>query len=85
MTPAYAAKLGLLTQKTDVGAQKIDDSALVTYWIVIVGFSLQEKLGKVWFFEKPFLLADNTIKVVLEMSFLFFSNADIRFAKKELE
>lgn len=85
MTPAYAAKLGLLTQKTDVGAQKIDDSTLVTYGIVIVGFSLQEKLGKVWFFEKPFLLADNTIKVVLEMSFLFFSNADIRFAKKELE
>ena len=47
MTPAYTEKLGLTTRKTDVGAQKIDGSTLVTYGIVIVGFLVQNRLEKV--------------------------------------
>ena len=47
MTPAYAEKLGLTTRKTDIGAQKIDGSILVTYEMVITGFSVQDRLGKV--------------------------------------
>lgn len=49
MTLTYAAKLGPLSQKTHVGVQKIDGSrsALVTYGIVIAGFSIQDKLGRV--------------------------------------
>lgn len=39
--PTYAAKLGLVTWETNIGAQKIDDAALVT---VIAGFLLQDKL-----------------------------------------
>ena len=35
---AYAKKLGLQVQKTDVGAQKIDGSTLETYGMVIAGF-----------------------------------------------
>ena len=38
ITPAYAKKLGLRTQRTDVGAQKIDGSSLNTFGIVIAGF-----------------------------------------------
>ncbi len=84
MTLAYAVKLGLAIRKTNVGAQKIDGSILVTYEMVIAGFSLQDKLGKVQFFEGTFLLVDTSIKVVPGMPFLTFSNVDIWFAEKEL-
>lgn len=40
MTPAYIVKLDLTTQKTNVGAQKIDDSLLKTYDIVLARFLL---------------------------------------------
>ena len=77
MTPAFAAKLGLSTQPTNVGAQKIDGSALKTYGMTIAGFSIQDGLGKIRFFEKTFLLADTSIDVVLGMTFLSLSNADV--------
>ena len=38
MTPAYAAKLGLKDQKTDIGAQKFDGSILHTFEIVLASF-----------------------------------------------
>ena len=38
MTPSYAKKLGLRTQKTDIKAQKIDGSLLKTYEMVIAVF-----------------------------------------------
>ena len=38
MSPAYAKKLGLMTRKTNVGAQKIDGSALEMFEIVIADF-----------------------------------------------
>ena len=50
MTPAYTKKLGLQTQKTDVGAQKIDGSSLDTFGIVIAGFQVIDKLGRARFF-----------------------------------
>ena len=70
MNPAYAKKLGLLVRKTDVGAQNIDGSRLETFGMVIAGFSLQDKLGMVRFFQDTFLL------VVLEMPFLTLGSAD---------
>ena len=79
MTPAFAAKLGLYTQPTNVGAQKIDGSALKTYNMTIAGFSIQDKLDRAQFFEETFLLANTSIKVVLGMFFLALSNADILF------
>ena len=47
MNSSYAAKLGFVNRKTDVGAQKINGLTLIAYGIVLVGFSLQDKLGKV--------------------------------------
>ena len=50
MTSAYAKKLGLQTQKTNVEAQKIDGSSLDTFGILIAGFQVIDKLGRAWFF-----------------------------------
>ena len=49
-TPAYTKQLGLQVQKTDVKAQKIDISWLRTFEIVIAGFQVKDKLGRVQFF-----------------------------------
>ena len=50
MSPAYAKKLGLKTQKTNVGAQKIDGSALETFGMVIADFQVEDKGGRPRFF-----------------------------------
>ncbi len=84
MTPGFAAKLGLIPRPTNVGAQIIDGSTLVTYGMALAGFSLQDSLGRVRFFEETFLLADISMEVILGMSFLSFSNADFQFGAGEL-
>ena len=85
MTPIFAAKLDLVNRKTDVRTQKIDGSPLITYGMVLASFSVQNKLGKVWFFEETFLLADTSMNVVLRMLFLIFLDTDVQFGEKELE
>ena len=47
MHPAYATKLGLLPRKIDVGAQKIDESHLDTFGMVIAHCSVKDKLERV--------------------------------------
>lgn len=46
--------------------------------MVIVEFSIQNKLVKFDFFEETFLLADNSMNVVLKMPFLALNNAKIQ-------
>ena len=84
MTPAFAARLGLITRATNAGVQKIDGSQLETYGRASAGFLLQDSLEKVQFFEETFLLADTSVEVVLKMPFIFFSNADFQFGAGEL-
>ena len=47
--------------------------------MVIAGFLIQDKMGKIRFFEETFLLADTSMEVVLGISFLALNNADIQF------
>ena len=84
MSPAYAKKLGLKTRKTNVGAQKIDGSALETFGMVIAGFHIEDKGGRPRFFQEIFLVADTKFEVVLGMFFFKISNADIAFGKETL-
>ena len=77
MTLGYASKLGLKVRPTDVRAQKIDGSTLKTFEMVLASFQVEDKLGRPWFFQETFLLADLSVEVVLGMSFLTLSNANI--------
>lgn len=77
MTLTYVMKLGFTTRKYDIGIQKIDSSILVTYGIVIARFFVQDKLEKIQFFEKTFLLADTSMEVILKMLFLTFFDVTI--------
>ena len=52
--------------------------------MVLASFQVEDKLGKIRFFQETFLLADISTEVVLGMLFLTLSNADIQFVEKEL-
>ena len=80
MTPRYASKLGLKVCPTNIEAQKIDGSTIRMFEMVLASFQVKDTLGKTWFFQKTFLLADFSIRVFLRMLFLILSNANIRFA-----
>ena len=84
MSPAYAKRLGLKTQKTNVGAQKIDGSALETFEMVIADFQVEDKSGRPRFFQKTFLVADTKFEVILGMPFLKISNANVAFGEVTL-
>lgn len=84
ITPAYASKLDLKIHCSNVGTQKIDKSSLATFRIVFASFQIKDKLGKTWIFQKTFLLANISVKMMLKMPFLTFSNANLQFAKKKL-
>lgn len=77
MIPTFALKFDLPIQKTNIDTQNIDDLALQIYKMTTTRFLVYNKLDRVWFFEKTFLLANTSIKMILEMLFLFFSNANI--------
>ena len=81
MSPAYTKKLGLKTWKTNVGAQKIDGSALKIIEMVIADFQVEDKGGRPRFFQKTFLVANTKFEVVPEMFFLKISNADLAFSE----
>ena len=50
MTLVYASKLGLTVYLTNVGAQKVDDSTLKIFGMVLASFQVEDKLGRARFF-----------------------------------
>lgn len=54
------------------------------YSISISGVLVKDSLGRVRFFEETFLLAENSMEVILGMPFLSLSNADFQFGAGEL-
>ena len=59
--------------------QKIDDTTLETYKMVVSIFSMADKDGRKRFFKESFLLADIKPNIVLGMPFLTISDANIDF------
>ncbi len=85
MSQVFAQQLGLKIRKTNVGAQKIDGTTLETYGMVFSTFSVLDKDDRERFLKESFLLADVKPDIVLEISFLTMSNADIDFQTQDLQ
>ncbi len=85
MNQAFAHQLGLKICKTNIGAQKIDNTTLETNGIVVSTFSMSNKDNRERFFEKSFLLADVKPDTVFKILFLTMSNADIDFQARDLQ
>ncbi len=85
MSQAFAQPLGLKICKTNVEAQKINGTTLEIYGMVVSTFSVLDKDGRERFFEESFLLADVKPDIVLGMSFLTMSNAEVDFEARDLQ
>ena len=75
--PIFAKGLELLTRPTSIRTEKIDSLMLDTYKMVVIVLSVTIKTNKIKFFEKTFLVANISAKVVLGMLFFILSNANI--------
>ena len=84
MSQAFASQLDFKIRKTNIGAQKIDNTTSKIYEMVVSIFSMLDKDGRKSFFEKSFLLVDVNLDIVLEILFLTMSNADINFQARDL-
>ena len=82
--PAFAARLGLVVQATNIGAQNIDGTTLEIYGMVVAIFSVTDQANRVRFFKETFLVANVSPDVVFGMLFLILSGADVNFPKREL-
>ena len=80
MIPKYVLKLGLKIYPINVKAQKIDNFTFKMFEMVLASFQIENTLKKAQFFQKIFLFINFSVKIVLEILFLTFSNIDIKFA-----
>ena len=80
----YAWKLEFKIRKINIGAQKIDSSALETFGMVIADFQVEDKANRPRFFQETFLVANTKFEVILGMLFLKISNTDMSFGEKTL-
>ena len=64
---------------TDVRDQKIYNTTLDIYRIVIAVFLVTDKANQIRFFEKIFLLANISPKIVFRRLFLTLNNINIDF------
>ena len=85
MHPAFAKKLGFIVQTTNVGAQKIDDTTLENYGIVVAAFLVTNQANKIRFFEEIFLVINLSPDMVFEIPFFTFSSIDVDFSKREFQ
>ena len=81
---SFTKQLGLPIQPTDIGAQKIDGTALDTHEMVVAAFSVVDKTNQVRFFKETFLVANVSLKVVPGILFFTLSGADIDFSSQKL-
>ena len=63
------------------GAQKIDESAIETFGMVIANFEIEDKYGKPRFFQELFLIINTKFEVIIGMVFFKISNANMSFGE----
>lgn len=66
---AYASKLSLKICYTNIKTQKINNSNLKIFEIVLTSFQIENKLERAQFFEKTLLLANIDIKIIFVIIF----------------
>ena len=78
-----AKEIDLFIRVMDIGAQKIDSTTLDSNRMIVAAFLVTDKANRVRFFEKTFLVANVSSKVVLEMLFFILSDANIDFLDRK--
>lgn len=81
--PAFAKEPILSIRLINVGVQKINSIILDIYGIVVVAFLVTDKANQQRFLKKN-LVANISLKVILEKLFLILSEANIDFLNRKL-
>lgn len=63
-------------------SKNIDNFTLRIFKLIIADFWVEDKIGRLIFFEEIFLVANIKFDVILKMPFFQFRNSDILFGKK---
>ena len=84
MNSNYVWKLRLKIRRTNIGASKINGSALKIFEMVIADFQVEDKTNRPRFFQETFLVADIKFEAILGILFLKISNVDVLFGEKTL-
>lgn len=74
-----AKKLNFQVYYIEINIQKSDNSKLDIFNIIIVSSLVKDKNKISQFFKKSFLLTNFNINIILEISFLTFSNIEVNF------
>lgn len=83
--PTFFQELGLPIKPIDMRAQKIDDTTLDIFAIVVTAFLGTDKANLIRFFEETFPLANVHLEVVFEISFLTLSSVVVNFLGRKLQ
>ena len=83
--PSFTKQLGFPIRPIDIEAQKINGTMLNTHKMVVVAFSVVNKLYQVRFFEETFVVANISPKVVFGMSFFTWSGVNVDFLGREFQ
>lgn len=67
-----------------INLQKINNSKLETFIIVIISFFMNNIIIRLSFFKKILLLANISMHIVLEIFFFIINNAKIYFIDQEI-
>ena len=81
---AFTKELNLSIRSTDVVVQKIDNTMLDTYEMVVAAFLVENKANQVRFFKETFLVTNVSLEVVLGLLFLTLNSVDIDFWEYKL-
>lgn len=82
--PSFARQLGLCICNINVSVNKIDNSKLETYGMIIALFQVYDEDKKFCFFKEILRIANISIDVAFAMLFLNLSNVEINFNNQKL-
>ena len=85
MSQVFTYQLDLDIWKTNVSTQKINNTFLETYKMVVSNSSVVDKDARKRFLEKSFLLANVKLEIVLEILFLIMKNANVNVKVRNLQ
>ena len=77
MILAYISKISVKVWQVDIKESNIISFNLKIFEIFLASFQIKDKLEKTKYFQKTFLLANFNIKMILELFFFIFNNANI--------
>ena len=82
--PTFTKELSLSIRLIDIGAQKIDNTILDIYGVIVTVFLVKDKTNRVRLFEETFLVANVSPELVFGILFLILGGANIDFLLRKL-